>query len=101
LEARRKARREKQARSEEFPPHIEWRERLLDLSEEEKKGLKQIGVKVTERLRFEKPHVYVEAIKRPEYVVAGRPAEGVRSVPPPLSIVESCKYDLVATSAAR
>ena len=99
LEARRTARREKQARSEEFPPHIERRERLLDLPEEEKKGLKQIGVKVTERLRFEKPHVYVEVIKRPEYVVAGQPAEGVRSVPPPLSIVESCKYDFSVIAA--
>jgi transposase len=99
LEARRKARREKQARSEEFPPHIERRERILDLPEAEKEGLKQIGVKVTERLRFEKPHVYVEVIKRPEYVVAGRPAEGVRSVPPPLSIVESCKYDFSVIAA--
>jgi transposase len=99
LEARRKARREKQNRSEEFPPHLERRERILDLSEEEKKGLTLIGVKVNERLRFEKPHVYVEVIKRPEYVVAGRPAEGVRSVSPPLSIVESCKYDFSVIAA--
>jgi transposase len=99
LEARRKARRKKQDRSEEFPPHLERRERILDLSEEEKKGLTLIGVKVNERLRFEKPHVYVEVIKRPEYVVAGQPAEGVRSVPPPLSIVESCKYDFSVIAA--
>jgi transposase len=99
LEARRKARREKQDRSEEFPPHLERRERILDLSEEEKKGLTRIGVKVNERLRFEKPHVYVEVIKRPEYVVAGQPAEGVRSMPPPLSIVESCKYDFSVIAA--
>ena len=61
-----------------------------------------IGVKVTERLRFEKPHVYVEVIKRPQYVVPGKPAEGVRSMPPPLAIVEGCKYDfsVVATVAA-
>ena len=84
LEARRKARREKRSRSEEFPPHLERRERVIDLSEEEQKGLTPIGVKVTERLRFEKPHFYVEVIKRPQYVVAGQPAEGVRSMPPPL-----------------
>ncbi|MFH1111073.1 MAG: IS66 family transposase [Planctomycetota bacterium] len=98
-EIRRKARREKQARNEDFPPDIERRERIIDLPEEEKKGLKPIGVKVTERLRFEKPHVYVEVIKRPQYVVAGQPAEGVRSAPPPLSIVESCKYDFSVIAA--
>jgi transposase len=99
LEARRKACREKRSRSEEFPPHLERRERVIDLSEEEKKGLTPIGVKVTERLRFEKPHVYVEVIKRPQYVVPGQPAEGVRSMPPPLSIVESCKYDFSVIAA--
>ena len=99
LETRRKARREKRGRSEEFPPHLERRERVIDLSEEEKKGLTPIGVKVTERLRFEKPHAYVEVIKRPQYVVPGQPAEGVRSMPPPLSIVESCKYDFSVIAA--
>ena len=99
LEARRKARREKRSRSEELPPHLERRERVLDLPEEQKAGLKCIGVKVVERLRFEKPHLYVEVIKRPQYVAAGRPAAGVRSVPPPLAIVEGCKYDFSVVAA--
>jgi len=93
LETRRKARREKARGREDFPPHLEHRERLIDLPEEQKQGLKCIGVKVTKRLRFEKPHAYVEVIKRPQYVVAGRPEAGVRSMPPPPSIVEGCKYD--------
>jgi transposase len=102
LEARRKARQEKQSRSEEFPPHLEHRERVIDLPEEQKQGLKCIGVKVTKRLRFEKPHLYVEVIKRPQYVVPCQPEEGVRSMPPPLAIVESCKYDfsVIATILA-
>jgi transposase len=102
LEARRKARQQKQSRSEEFPPHLEHRERVIDLPEEQKQGLKCIGVKVTRRLRFEKPHLYVEVIKRPQYVVPGQPEEGVRSMPPPLAIVESCKYDfsVIATILA-
>jgi transposase len=102
LEARRKARQQKQSRSEEFPPHLEHRERVIDLPEEQKQGLKCIGVKVTKRLRFEKPHLYVEVIKRPQYVVPGQPEEGVRSMPPPLAIVESCKYDfsVIATILA-
>jgi transposase len=101
LEARRKARREKQeqGRREEFPPGIERRERLLDLPEEEKEGLRCIGVKVSERMRFEKPRVYVEVIKRPQYVVAGEPEKGVRSVPPPLAIVEGSKYDFSVVAA--
>lgn len=99
LAARRKARQAKRNRSEEFPPHLERRERILDLPEEQKQGLKCIGVKETERLRFEKPHLYVEVIKRPQYVVSGRPAEGVRSQPPPLAIVESCKYDFSVVAA--
>ena len=99
LEARRKARRERRQRREEFPPTIERRERVLDLPEDQKQGLKPIGVKTTERLRFEKPHMYVEVIKRPQYVVPGQPKEGVRSMPPPLSIVEGCKYDFSVVAA--
>jgi len=99
LLARRKARREKPSRSEEFPPHIERRERLIDLPEEQKAGLKCIGVKVTQRMRFEKPHLYVEVIKRPQYVVPGQPAQGVRSMPPPLAIIEGCKYDFSIIAA--
>jgi transposase len=99
LEARRKARREQSQGREEFPSTIERRERVLDLPEDQKQGLKPIGVKTTERLRFEKPHMYVEVIKRPQYVVAGQPEKGVQSMPPPLSIVEGCKYDFSVVAA--
>ena len=99
LEARRKARREQAERREEFPASIERRERVIDLPEEQKQGLSLIGVKQTERLRFEKPHMYVEVIKRPQYVVPNKPEEGVRSMPPPLAIVESCKYDFSVIAA--
>ena len=50
-------------------------------------------------MRFEKPHVYVEVIKRPQYVVPGEPEKGVRSMPPPLAIVEGCKYDFSVVAA--
>jgi len=101
LKARREARRAKQQQQgrEDFPPNIERRERVIDLPEDEKEGLKLIGVKESQRLRFEKPHVYVEVIKRPQYAVPGKPEEGVRSMPPPLSIVESCKYDFSVIAA--
>lgn len=73
--------------------------RRIDLPEEEKKGLKCIAVKVTKRLRFEKPHLYVEVIKRPQYVVAGHLEERVRSMPMPLAIVEGSKYDFSVVAA--
>jgi transposase len=102
LEARRKARQQKRDHQEEFPPHLEQRIRRLDLPEDQKEGLKCIGVKVTKRLRFEKPHVYVEVFERPQYVVVGEPEQGVRSMPVPLSILPGAKYDfsIVAAIAA-
>jgi len=99
LEARRKARQQKRGRKEQFPSHLERRVRQIDLSEEEKQGLKCIGVKVTERLRFEKPHMYVEVIERPQYVVAGEPEQGVKSAAVPLSIVEGSRYDFSVVAA--
>lgn len=99
LEERRKKRREQRARSESFPSHLPRRVRILDLPEEEKAGLKLLGIKVTERLRFEKPTVYVEEIHRYEYVKAGQPEEGVKSAPAPLAIIEGCKYDFSVIAA--
>ncbi len=102
LQARREARRTKreaQRSREGFPAHLERRVRTVDLSEEDKQGLKQIGVKVTERLRFEKPHVYVEQIQRPQYVKVDEPEQGVQSAPPPPAIVEGCKYDFSVIAA--
>jgi hypothetical protein len=102
LQARREARRKKreaQRSREGFPAHLERRVRTLDLSEEEKQGLQQIDVKITERLRFEKPHVYVEQIRRPQYVKVGEPEQGVQSAPPPPAIVEGCKYDFSVIAA--
>ncbi|MEO8272037.1 MAG: hypothetical protein ABI557_20170, partial [Aureliella sp.] len=71
LEARRKARKvrqENQVSREAFPAHLERRERVLDLNEDQKVGLKLIGTKIFERMRFEKPTVYIERILRHLYV---------------------------------
>ena len=93
LAERRKARREKRRCSQQFPPHLERRVRTIDLTEEEKVGLKLLRIDISERLRFEKPKVYVEQIQRFLYVVAGEPEKGVQAAPAPLAIVEGCKYD--------
>lgn len=105
LEARRKARKarqEAQASREAFPEHLERRERVLDLTEEQKVGLKLIATKVFERLRFEKPTVYIERIIRHLYVKndavdpAGSPIIAAPTLP---SIVEGCKYDFSIIAA--
>jgi len=97
--AQRRQRRERQRQTQEFPEHIERRERILDLGDEEKAGLTRIGEAITERMRFENPHVYVERIVRPKYVQKDQPQRGVIAQPPPLSIVEGCKYDFSVVTA--
>ena len=101
LEARRRRRRANQRRqqNQSFPEHIERRETVLDLSDDEKAGLKYIGDAVTERLRFEKPTLYVERIVRRKYVVENAPDQGVTSPSAPLGIVEGCRYDFSVIAA--
>jgi len=95
----RRRRRGRPGQTQEFPEHFERRERVLDLSDEEKAGLTCIGEAITERMRFEKPHVYIERIVRPKYVRKGQPQRGVIAQPPPLSLVEGCKYDFSVVTA--
>jgi transposase len=105
LEARRKAKRAKQENQksrEVFPSHLERRDIVLDLSEEEKVGLKQIGTKIFERMRFEKPSVYIERILRHLYVKedAAEPTSSPVVAAPTLpAIVEGCKYDFSVIAA--
>ena len=96
---RRRQKQREQKRSEEFPAHLERRETILDLSDQEKAGLKYIGDAVTERMRFEKPQVYIQRIVRRKYVVEGQPQEGVKAPRAPLAIVEGCKYDFSVIAA--
>jgi transposase len=99
LRARKKARQKKRREGPTFPPNIERRVRIIDLPEEQKQGLTCFRVDETERLRFEKPHAYVEVIQRPLYVKPGQPEAGVKSAPAPLSIVEGCQYDFSVVAA--
>jgi transposase len=85
---------------EEFPEHLERREIDLDLDEEQKKGLELLGVKVFERLRFERPSVYVEVVNRYIYVRRDDPDAGVFARPAPLGILPGVKYDFSVIAAA-
>jgi hypothetical protein len=100
---RRKARQLKRLQErgrEEFPDHIERRYITLDLDDEDKKDLVLLDVKVFERMRFERPHIYLEVIKRPVYVRPGDPEAGVFSRPAPLGIFPGVKYDFGVIAAA-
>jgi transposase len=99
LLARRKRRRERERGRQEFPPHLERRVTTIDLPEEEKAGLKLLRIDTTERMRFEKPKIYIEQIQRFLYVTAGEPEKGVQAAPAPLAIVEGCKYDFSVIAA--
>jgi transposase len=100
---RRKARQQRRLEEhgrEDFPEHIERRQTDLDLDEEQKKGLELLGVKVFERLRFERPRVYVEVVNRYIYVRRGDPDAGVFAPPAPLGILPGVKYDFSVIAAA-
>jgi transposase len=96
---KRRRRRRRPVRSEEFPPHLERRQRVIDLPDEEKIDLQYIGDAVSERMRFERPRVYIERIVRRKYVKRGEPEQGVMSAPAPPAIVEGCRYDFSVMAA--
>jgi len=100
---RRKARQRKRLKEggrEEFPEHLERRQIDLDLDEEDKQGLVLLDVKVFERLRFERPRMWVEVVNRYLYVRPGEPDAGVIGKPPPLGILPGVKYDFSVIAAA-
>lgn len=105
LEARRKARKarqEGQGSREAFPSHLERRESVLDLTDEQKVGLKLFATKISERMRFEKPTVYIERILRHLYVkedVVDPTSSPIHAAPTLPSIVEGCKYDFSVIAA--
>ena len=82
----------KKKRTEELPANLERRETVYDLDDCEKDGLKYIGDAVSERLRYEGIHLWVERIVRRQYVRPEDPAAGVFAPPPPLNINEGSKY---------
>lgn len=99
---RRKARQRNRMKDgrEKLPEHLERRQIDLDLDEEDKKGLVLLAVKVFERLRFERPRMYVEVVNRYIYVRPGEPDAGVFAQPAPLGILPGVKYDFSVIAAA-
>jgi hypothetical protein len=77
---------------EAFPEHFERREEVVDLDDDEKKGLVHIGDSITERL-----------VLQYEAMVPGKPECGIQSKPLPLNFVPGSKFDfsVVATLLAQ
>ena len=96
----RQLKRLEQGGREEFPEHLERRHITLDLDDEDKQGLTLLDVKLFERLRFERPRIYVEVIHRHVYVRPGEPDAGVMAPPAPLGILPGVKYDFSIIAAA-
>jgi len=100
---RRKARQQRRLQErgrEEFPEHLERRHITLDLDEADKKDLELLEEKIFERLRFERPKIYVEVVHRHTYVRRGDPDAGVFAPPAPLGILPGVKYDFSVIAAA-
>jgi hypothetical protein len=99
---KRKARHDESSTREEFPAHLPRREVKLDLTDEEKAGLEFFGTKIFERMRFEKPSVYIERIIRYLYLkksVVDSSDPPIVAAPTLPAIVESCKYDFSVIAA--
>src|SRR5258708_39542203 len=79
-------------RSEQFPPHIERRDELIDIPPDDRIGLIEIGRDVTERLELERPMLWVRRIIRPKYARPGAPSAGITQQPPPIALVEGGRF---------
>jgi hypothetical protein len=89
---RRERRKRERPRTEELPAHLERRERVLDLPDDQKVGLRFLRTEVTERLELDRPQAWVDRMIRYLYVVDNEPSRGVISLPTPVSIVSGSKY---------
>ena len=85
--------------SQKLPDHLEVRETVLDLTPEQKVGLKELEQEVTDQLCLEKPVIYIRRTIRRRYVALGEPERGVIAPLPKLSIVPGCRYDFSVIAA--
>ncbi len=92
VQRRKKRPKDPKPRSEQFPPHIERRDELIDVPPDDRVGLIEIGRDVTERLEIERPKLWVRRIIRPKYARPGVPLAGITQQPPPIALVEGGRF---------
>ena len=80
-------------RCENLPAHLERRDKIIDLSDDEKEGLTHLRDSITERLVLQTQVLYVQRLIQRLYVVPGNRDAGVKSAELPLNFVPGSKYD--------
>lgn len=92
VQRRKKRRKDPKPRSEQFPPHLERRDELIDVPPEDRVGMIEIGRDVTERMEIERPKLWVRRIIRPKYARPGVPSAGITQQPPPIALLEGGRF---------
>lgn len=80
-------------RNERFPESLERKRITIDLSDEEKVGLTQIGEDIVETAHYRRPIIYIVQKIYPKYVRSGDPDAGVKQVSRPASLISGDRYD--------
>jgi len=80
-------------RTELFPENLERKERVFDLSDEEKEGLVRIGEDIQETAHYRRPIVYIVRKVFPKYARPGDPDAGVKQAQRPPALISGDRYD--------
>ena len=80
-------------RNERFPESLERKRITIDLSDEEKIGLTQIGEDIVETAHYRRPIIYIVQKIYPKYVRSGDPDAGVMQMSRPASLIGGDRYD--------
>jgi transposase len=83
-----------QPKREMLPPDLPREIRVLDLPEDVKAGLVEIGTDVSERLAYKPAEYYVIRTIRPRYVAPHNPDAGVQQIPVPASAIPGGMLDV-------
>lgn len=94
-EQEKKSRRGKKSRKSDrkFPDHLPRLERIIDLPEERREGLKLIGYDEVETLEWIRPELRVRVNKYAKYAYPSDKAKGVVSPQRPVGLVEGDRFD--------
>ena len=94
-EARKKRRKKRPKPSDrKFPEHLPRYETIVDLSEEQREGLKLMGYDVVETLEFDPPKLKVRVTKYAKYTDPIDKKLGVVSPERPTGLVEGDRFDV-------
>jgi len=93
LRRNKKKKPKRRKRTELFPENLERKERVFDLSDEEKEGLVRIGEDIQETAHYRRPIVYIVRKVFPKYARPGDPDAGVKQAQRPPALISGDRYD--------